>query len=153
MTETLSTWKNESSLEVVRLAVNLISAETPFLSIFPLAREREEGGYVNVEKTFVLELKESGLLAEGVTDIPCSDAEFIDVNGGCIAVFRVECICASEFRMRISIDANFTGQKVIRFEDEIFNDKVNIRILILDPRNRDISHQGNCLRKNNINYN
>ena len=100
-----------------------------------------------------MELKESSLLAEGVTDISCSDTEFIDVNGGSIAVLRLESICAGELGVRISINANFVGQEIIRLEDKILNDKVNIRILILDPRNRDISHQRNRLRKHNIDYN
>ena len=123
-----------------------------FVVHLPLAISRGRG-YVNIEKTLVLELKESSLLAEGVTDISCSDTEFIDVNRGCIAVLRLECICAGELGVRISINTYFAGQEVIRLKDKILNDKINIRILILDPRNRDISHQRNRLRKHNIDYN
>ena len=70
-------------------------------------------GYVNVEKALVLELKESCLLAEGVTDISCSDTELVDVNRGRIAVLRLERICAGEFGVRVSVDTNFVGQKIV----------------------------------------
>ena len=113
----------------------------------------KEWEYVNIEKTFVLELKESSLLAERITDVPCSNTEFVNVNRGRVTVLGFKGIYTRELGMRIRINANFAGQEIIRLKNEILNDKVDIRVLILDPRNRNVSHQRHRLWKNHIDYN
>ena len=85
-------------------------------------------------------MEETGLFAESIADIPCTDTEFFNTHCGRVAIFRLEGICAGKLCMGIGIDTNFAGQKVVGFEYQVFDDEVDVGVLIFDPWNGDISN-------------
>jgi hypothetical protein len=110
------------------------------------------GRYVNVDKSFILELEKAGFLPESIADILCADTEFVNLDGRRVSILRFKGISTRKFRVRTDVHTNPARQKIIRFKNEVFDHKINIRILILDTRDRDVNHLRHYRRKNHINY-